>query len=105
MSDNKTAPATPAPAKTPSKQNSSESHTSWLQWVFSPGIGNGVINFSRVCCIACIVFLTYMTIFHYSIHYAIMSVLAACLFFSFEFFVHELRKNPEIMNPSRAKTD
>ena len=105
MGDEKTAPATPAAPKTPAKQGNKEGYSSWFQWVFSPGIGNGVINFCRFCCIACICFLTYMTMFHYSIHYANMLVISGCLFASFEFFIHELRKNPDIMNPPREKAD
>ena len=76
---------------------------SWLSWVLEPGIGNQVINFSRLCIIALLIFLSLMSIFSYSIHYVIMSFLTLGLGASFEFFIKELRKSPEIMNPTENK--
>lgn len=75
----------------------------WFAWVFKPGIGNGVIGFCRLCVISCLIFLTYMTLAHYTIHWFIMNILAGCLWASFEFFISELRKNPEIMDPANKK--
>lgn len=77
----------------------------WFSWVFTPGIGNGVITFSRICVICCLLFLTYMTLFHYTIHWFMMNMLAGCLWASFEFFISELRKNPEIMDPANKKEE
>lgn len=82
--------------------NPAQQQMSWLQWVFTPGIGSGVIKFCRVSLLACFFFLVYMTLFHYNIHYFIMSMICCGLFCSFEFFISELRKNPEIMNPSET---
>ena len=89
----------------PTEENKVEvkEQQSWLQWVLSPGIGEGVITFCRFCLIICLIYLTYMSIFHYTIHYVIMSFICGCLIASFEFFISELRKNPEIMNPPPEK--
>jgi hypothetical protein len=70
-----------------------------LSWIFSPGIGNGVINFTRICVLCCMMFLVHQTLFHYTIHWLIMTFLSGGLMFSFELFIAELRKHPEIMNP------
>ena len=71
---------------------------SWLMWVLSPGIGSGVITFTRICLLACVLYLWAQVIFMYNIHYLIMSILSVCLFGSFEFFISELKKNPEFMS-------
>jgi hypothetical protein len=71
-----------------------------FSWIFSPGIGNGVINFTRLCILSCMMFLVYQTLFHYTIHWIIMTFISGGLMFSFEFFIAELRKHPEIMNPT-----
>ncbi|KAH0787758.1 hypothetical protein GPJ56_008281 [Histomonas meleagridis] len=94
-------------AKTEEKPEETKEETqpkqSWLMWVLSPGIGEGVITFCRFCLILCLIYLTYMSVFHYTIHYVIMSFICGCLIASFEFFISELRKNPEIMNPPNEK--
>ena len=79
--------------------------SAWLSNIFTPGVGFGVINFTRVCLIAMMVFLIYMVFASYNIHWLIMSILGICLTLSFEFFVSELKKNPEIMNPENKKDD
>jgi len=89
---------------TPSKPTQVvEKKKSWLMWVLEPGIGNGVINFSRMCIIGLLMFLCFSSIFNYSIHYVIMSILALCLGASFEYFVYHLRRSPEIMDPANEK--
>ena len=94
-----------ASKETKTEENKVETKTqqSWLQWVLSPGIGEGVINFCRFSLIICLIYLTYMSIFHYTIHYVIMSFICGCLIASFEFFISELRKYPDIMNPPPEK--
>ncbi|KAK8835041.1 hypothetical protein M9Y10_002369 [Tritrichomonas musculus] len=77
----------------------------WLSNIFTPGVGFGVINFTRVCLVAMMVFLVYMVLFNYNIHWLVMSILGICLTCSFEFFVSELKKNPEIMDPANKKDD
>jgi hypothetical protein len=46
-----------------------------------------------------------MAVFQYSIHIVIVLFLAFGLTGSFEFFIPELRKSREIMNPSDKKID
>ena len=77
--------------------------SAWLSNIFTPGIGFGVINFTRVCLVAMMVFLIYMVFASYNIHWLVMSILGICLTLSFEFFVSELKKNPEIMNPENKE--
>jgi hypothetical protein len=99
MADGEASPPTnPPAADRPPPLGAS----SWLARVFQPGIGNGVINFCRLCILLCLLFLITMTLYDYNIHYHIMTWITGGLMFSFEFFIRELRKYPEIMNPAVA---
>ncbi|OHT04517.1 hypothetical protein TRFO_28031 [Tritrichomonas foetus] len=100
-----TAPKTPQTPHTPAaNQPQLTGFGGWLANLFTPGIGFGVINFTRVCLIAMMIFLVTMVFTHYNIHWLIMSILGICLTLSFEFFIGELKKSPEIMNP-KNKTE
>ena len=79
------------------RQPATQESQSWFMQLFQPGVGMGVINFARLSIIAVMIFLVVMTFVHYSIHWIIMSIITLCLFFSFEFFVSELKKDPEFM--------
>jgi hypothetical protein len=46
-----------------------------------------------------------MSVVDYSIHYVIMLIMTICLAGSFEFFISELRKSPQIMNPAWKKDE
>ena len=94
-------PKTPAQTpKTPKKQQNNDLPVGgWLVNLFKPGVGFGVINFSRLCLVAMMIFLVTMVITSYNIHWLIMAILGIGLSLSFEFFVSELKKNPDIMHP------
>jgi hypothetical protein len=70
-----------------------------LSWIFSPGIGNGAISFTRLCVLSCMMLLVHQTLFDCTIHWFIMTIVSGALMLSFESFIAELRKHPEIMNP------
>lgn len=93
--------STPGTPKTPTQQQQEAGFSGWLSNIFTPGVGFGVINFTRVCLLAMMIFLIVMVVTHYNIHWLVMSILGICLTISFEFFIGELKKNPEIMNPNK----
>ena len=72
--------------------------TGWIKWVLSPGIGEGVINFTRVCIFVLLVFLSVMSLIRYNIHFIMLTIITVILYACFEFTIQELRKYPDIMS-------
>ena len=70
----------------------------WLKWVLSPGIGDGVINFTRACIFSLLIFLSIMSLIRYNIHFIILTIITVVLYACFEFTIQELRKYPELMS-------
>ena len=70
----------------------------WIKWVLSPGIGDGVINFTRGCIFILLLFLSIMSLIRYNIHFIILTIITIILYACFEFTIQELRKYPELMS-------
>jgi hypothetical protein len=72
---------------------------------FEPGVGHGLLNFTRYVIFAMLCFFVIWPFIDYSIHYVVMAILSFCLFLSYEYFIYHLKKDPEVMRGNRPKTE
>jgi hypothetical protein len=77
----------------------------WVNSLLAPGFGFGLLNFTRVVIFVMMVFFVIWPFIDYNIHYVIMAILSFCFFVSFEYLTYHLKKNPELMQGQKARTD
>jgi hypothetical protein len=70
-----------------------------------PGVGNGLLNFTRFVIFAMLCFFVIWPFIDFNIHYVILGILSFCFFLSFEYFVYHLKKNPDVMERNHPKEE
>ena len=78
------------------------SQKTFIERFFTPGTEEGTLVFIRFTLIVLICFLLTTAYLSYNIHFIIMTGIAVCLYFSFNFYVSQLKKY-DLLNPEETK--
>ena len=78
------------------------SQKTFIERLLTPGTDDGILSFVRFSIFILMIFLVITYFLTWNIHFFIMSCLNFCLYFSFEYFVKQLRE-ADLLNPEETK--